>query len=125
MVGQLRGTASCRTASWHRDHRRNSQFPGEPSDEQVPTNALVTKWRGSPASGSLRRLQWHVRLRLRTKVPTCERLVSAGGARRVTPNLEPVPGTAAKLGVTRLLAAAGQGSLAGWKRGPKPEPRVP
>jgi hypothetical protein len=91
LAGQLRGTASCRIAGWHRDHRRDSQFPGEPPDEQIPTNALVATWCRPAASGSLRHLQWYIRFCLRTKIPTRERYIFADGDRRLTSNLEPVP----------------------------------
>ena len=40
------------------------QFPGEPSDEQISADAVVTTRRGPPASGSLRRLQLHALFRL-------------------------------------------------------------
>src|SRR5690349_16878316 len=41
VAGQLCRTAPRRITSWHRHHRRDGQFPGEPSDEQVPADALV------------------------------------------------------------------------------------
>jgi hypothetical protein len=47
-------TPSVTARAWYRDHRRNGQFPGEPPDEQIPTDAVVTARRGSAASGSLR-----------------------------------------------------------------------
>ena len=40
----------------HRDHRRNSHFPGGPPDEQKSANALVTARRPPSASGSVRGL---------------------------------------------------------------------
>jgi hypothetical protein len=51
----------CRIAGRHRNHRRHSQFPGEPADEQAPTDALIATRCRSSASGSLRGLQWHTR----------------------------------------------------------------
>jgi putative transposase len=39
-------------------------------DGAIATDALVATRRRSPAAGSLRRLQWRVRFRLRTEVPT-------------------------------------------------------
>src|SRR4051812_12829604 len=70
LAGQLCRTAPGRTAGWNGDHRRHSQLPGEPPDEQIAADALVTTGCRSSAPGSLRRLQWDARLRLRTEIPT-------------------------------------------------------
>jgi hypothetical protein len=53
VAGQLRRTPPRRAESRHCDHRRDSQFPGEPPDEQKSANAVVTARRGPAASGSV------------------------------------------------------------------------
>ena len=71
--GQLRPAPPCRLAGWHRDHRRDGQFPGEPPDEQIAADALVAARGRSPPAGSLCRLQWHAGFRLRTEIPASQR----------------------------------------------------
>jgi hypothetical protein len=49
----LRIEVACRDLG----HRRHCELPGQPADEQIATDVLVTTWRRSPAPGTLRRLQ--------------------------------------------------------------------
>ncbi len=91
LAGQLRRAAPRGLAGWHRDHRRNGQLPGEPPDEQVTADALVATRRRPAAAGSLRRLQWHARVRLWTEIPASQRSIPANGGSRLTPNLATVP----------------------------------
>jgi hypothetical protein len=83
----------------NRDHRGDGQFHGEPSNEQISADAMVTPRRGFAASGSLRHLQWHARFRLRTEVLPSERRIPVNGGRRLTPSFAAVP--------TATTAAAG------------------
>jgi hypothetical protein len=85
LAGQLCRTAPGRSAGRHRDHRRHGQLPGEPADEQVTADALVVTGRRSPAASSLRRLQRHARLRLRTEILPRQRSASASSGCRLTP----------------------------------------
>src|SRR5271166_6786384 len=90
--GQLCRAAPGRIAGWHRDHRGDGQFPGEPSDGQIAVDALVTTRRRSSAPDSLRSLQRHARLRLRTEISSSQRSTPASGDRGLTtPNVETVP----------------------------------
>jgi hypothetical protein len=66
--GQLRRVAPCQIASWYCDHRRDSQFSGEPLDEQIATDAQVAARCRFSDPGSLRCLQRHVRFGIRTKI---------------------------------------------------------
>ena len=91
LAGQLRRAAPCGLAGGHRDHRSHGQRPGEPPDEQVTADALVATRRRPAAAGSVRRLQWHARFRLRTEIPPSQRSMPANGDRRLTPNLAAVP----------------------------------
>ena len=54
VAGQLRQAAPGRIEGWHRDHRRDSEFPGEPPDEQMSADAVVATRCRSAASGPLR-----------------------------------------------------------------------
>jgi hypothetical protein len=56
VAGKLRRTPPRRVESRDRNHRRGSQFLGEPPDEQKSANALVTARRRPTASGSVRGL---------------------------------------------------------------------
>src|SRR5277367_3140518 len=91
--GQLRRTPPHRVESRDRDHRRDSQFPGQPPDEQKSANALVTARRRPTASGSVRSLQWHARFRVRTEIPSNQRLIPPNRCCRLTPSFAPVPPT--------------------------------
>jgi hypothetical protein len=51
---QLRRASPSRIDSWHRDHRKDGQFAGESSDEQIAADAMVTRRGRSTASGSVR-----------------------------------------------------------------------
>ncbi len=53
VAGKLRRAPPRRVESRDRDHRRDSQSPGEPPDEQRSANALVTARRRPTASGSV------------------------------------------------------------------------
>ena len=88
---ELRRASPRGLARWNRDHRRDGRFSGEPSDEQISADAVVTTRRGPPASGSLRRLQWHARFRLRIEVLPSERRIPANRGCRLTPNFAAVP----------------------------------
>src|ERR1700679_2034124 len=88
---ELRRASPRWLARRNRDHRRDGQFPGEPSDEQISADAVVTTRRGPRASGSLCRLQWPARFRLRTEVLSSERRIPANGDRRLTPSFAAVP----------------------------------
>src|SRR5690349_8370443 len=90
LAGQLCRTAPGRTAGRNGDHRRHGQLPGEPPDEQIAADALVTTGGRSAAPGSLRRLQRHARLRLRTAIPACQRYLPASCHCRLTPKLATV-----------------------------------
>jgi hypothetical protein len=54
VAGQLRRASPSRIETWHRNHRRDGQFPGEPSDEQIAADAMAATRGRSAASGSLR-----------------------------------------------------------------------
>ena len=56
LVEELRRTPPRRVERRDRDHRGDSQFLGEPPDEQKSANALVTARRRPTASGSVRGL---------------------------------------------------------------------
>ncbi|HYZ39708.1 MAG TPA: hypothetical protein VE687_03675, partial [Stellaceae bacterium] len=79
-------------AQRHRNYRRERQFPGQPPDEQVATDALVATRCRPPAPGSLRCLQWQVRFRLRTEILPSQRAIPANGNSCLTPTREAVPG---------------------------------
>jgi hypothetical protein len=68
MAGQLRRTSSRRLARRDGAHRSDGEFPGEPSDEQIPADAMDPARRRPAAAGPLRRLQWNARLRVRPAV---------------------------------------------------------
>ena len=58
----------CRPARRNIDYRGNRKLSRQSANEQITADALVSKWRQSPASGSLRGLQWNARLRVRSPV---------------------------------------------------------
>jgi hypothetical protein len=82
LARQLRQAIPCRPARRNFDHRRNRKLSRQSANEQVAADALVPKRCRSPASGSLRGLQWNARLRIGPSVSaTCqpERAVSQRG----------------------------------------------
>ncbi|WP_158932617.1 hypothetical protein [Acidisphaera sp. S103] len=56
--------ASVQPARRNFGHRGHSELPGQSAREQIPADAMVTKWRRSAAPSSLRGLQWHARSRV-------------------------------------------------------------
>jgi len=91
---EIGASERCRAgrAAWHRDHRGDGQFPGEPSGGEIAVDALVTTRLRSPAPGTLRRLQRHARLRLRTENSSSQPSTPASSARGLTtPNVETIP----------------------------------
>jgi hypothetical protein len=116
--GRLCRAPPCRVEGWHRDHRGDGQFPSEPANEEIPTNALVETSSRSPAPSSLRGLQWYVWFRLRTEIPPSQRYTTASGdcrLTRLTPKHATVPASSRPRRAPGISGSAPpRPAMAGW-----------
>ena len=86
LARQLRQAVPCRPACWNFDYRGNRKISRQSANEQVAADALVPKRCRSPASGSLRGLQWNARLGIGPPVSAAYQPERAVGQRGMIPH---------------------------------------